>query len=63
MESLILQVSVRCGEVQRRVLMRQSRRALVSSRCGEQTGGFLRTRDLLAALLLLCWRRKERGSA
>ena len=28
-------------------------------RCGEHTGSFLGARDLLAALLLLCWRRME----
>ena len=58
-ESLILQVSTRCGEVQRRVLMHWSGSAPVSGRYGEHTGGFLGARDLLAALLLLCWRWTE----
>ena len=58
-ESLIFRVSVRCSQVQRGVLVRWSRSALVPSRCGEHAGGFLRMRDLLVALLLLCWRRTE----
>ena len=60
MEGLILEVSVCCCQEQRGVLARWSRSAVVIGRCGEHTGSFLGTRDLLAALLLLCWRRTER---
>ena len=58
-ESLILRVSVCYRQEQRGVLARWSRSAFVPGRCGEHTGSFLGTRDLLAALLLLCWRRTE----
>ena len=59
MESLILEVLVHCLQMQRGVLMRWSGSAPVPGRCGEHTGGFLGARDLLAAFLLLRWRRTE----
>ena len=56
---MVLRVPMRCSWEQRGVLSRGSGSVVATSQSREHSGSFLGARDLLAALLLLRWRRTE----
>ena len=55
--SLVLRAPMRCSWEQRGVLARWDRSVVVTDRSREHSGSFLGARNLLAAPLLLRWRR------